>query len=822
MSSIKYIAHKREIDGKEQTVQEHLEGTGHSARLFAEKIGLSGIGELCGILHDFGKFSSDFQEYIKESFAAATKKAKGKNPKWKKGEIDHSTAGAQLVWNQKKNDDPISSYLYQIISLCLVSHHSGLIDCLSPAGKDVFTKRITKPLKDTRFDEVLQNCDEELLEKVDKLINSPQLVQQFMPLMRKVVDAKSKIIEQFRIGLLTRFLLSCLIDADRTNTADFESPDKSELRMKNSYPEWAEFIIILEENLKKFKNGNYVDKIRGQVSFSCKKKASQEQGIFTLSVPTGGGKTLASLRFGLEHAKKHNLKRLFFILPYITIIDQNAQTVREIFASLSDKYNTELILEHHSNLTPDEDTLQCKILSENWDAPIVFTTSVQFFECLFNKGTRGLRRMHQLSESVIIFDEIQSLPVRLVHLFNNAVNFLVDICRSSVVLCTATQPSLHLVNETKGALKVSKHREIVDNKISLFKNLSRVEVIDYTRPGGWQSSEVANLVKDELRKNKSVLVIVNTKRSAKDLFSICKNYSKNVYHLSTDMCPKHRMAKLKEIKEYLEPENNRSFKPVICISTQLIEAGVDIDFGTVIRYLAGFDSIAQAAGRCNRHGKRQCGRVFLINPAKENLSFLKDIEIGIENARRVLHEYHQSSQDFNGDLLHPKIMDVFFQYYFFNRANEMDYPLIKKEFGQNNTLLNLLSENKKVVETFCNQERKVPPMPLRQSFNSAARAFSVIESPTVGVIVPYAEGEKIITALCASSNIKTEFELIKSAQRYSVNCYAHTIEKLGIGQNGGLHDIQGSGILCLKREYYSEEFGISEYYLPEKSFPCFI
>ena len=801
----KYTAHKRKNDGKIQTVDEHQKGTATLSRIFGRKIGLANAGELIGLLHDLGKYSSDFQEYFSEEILSWTDPTIKR--RWKRGSVDHSTAGAQYIWNTADKNDKALLYLIQILSLCISSHHSGLIDCLAPDGEDKFTKRIKKDSERTHFIEVVEKCNKNILNKIDALIKTPQTLSEFIDVMKQVMDGKTKTVQLFRAGLLTRFLFSCLIDADRTDTADFENPENAELRQHSRYPAWGEFITVLEQRLEQFETRNHVDEIRHDVSLSCKQFGEREQGIYTLTVPTGGGKTLASLRFALEHAQNHKLNRIFFIIPYTSIIDQNAHEVRQIFAELSEKYKNELVLEHHSNLTPDKDTLQSKILAENWDAPIVYTTSVQLLESFFNSGTRGVRRMHQLAESVIVFDEIQTLPVRLTHLFNNAMNFLVDICKSSVVLCTATQPCLHDVDTEKGAIQLTKDPEIMPNVSKLFYDLRRVEVIDQRKPGGLSTAEIAELTKCELIKSGSVLVVVNTKQSARDLFRCCRDFDAKIFHLSTDMCPVHRMIILAKIRSSLEPNNST---PIVCISTQLIEAGVDVDFGSVIRYLAGCDSIAQAAGRCNRNGLRKIGRVTIVNPKDENIGSLIDIEVGREIAQRVLDECAKDKDALNSDLLHPDVMNRFFQYYFYDRKAEMGYPVSKKIVNQSETLLRLLSTNNESLQNYLRAYGKHPDYPLRHSFNSAAKAFKAIDSETQGVIVPYKKGKEIIAKLCASNNILKEYALMKTAQRFSVNCYQNRIMKLGIGEAGALHDIQGSGILCLKPEHYSRDFGVSD------------
>ena len=368
-------------------------------------------------------------------------------------------------------------------------------------------------------------------------------------------------------------------------------------------------------------------------------------------------------------------------MPYTTIIDQNAKVVRSILENNEQQPVTSgklIVLEHHSNLTPERDTWQSKLLSENWDAPIVYTTVVQFLETLFAAGTRGTRRMHHLANTVIIFDEIQSIPIRTVHLFNNAINFLVKQCKSTVVFCTATQPLLNEVDVRKGAVELSVNHQIMPDISKLFKDLQRVEVDDKRKTGGWSEDDVTNEAQHELENTGSVLIIVNTKTQAREIYKRCKQITGEIIHLSTSMCPAHRMDALDKVKECLNLDNP---KPVVCVSTQLIEAGVDVDFGSVIRYLAGLDSIAQAAGRCNRNGLRQTGRVIVVNPANENLDKLPDIRTAKEKAERVLDEYWNNPHSFENDRISPTAMTLYYRYHFFDRKHEMDYPVSSKRGG---------------------------------------------------------------------------------------------------------------------------------------------
>lgn len=814
-----FIAHIRETDKAKQTVAEHLKRTAKLAKENSQKIGLPLMGELCGLLHDLGKYSDEFQVYIQSATGLIDPDAEEfVDAKGKKGRIDHATAGAQFVWKTCTQKNPPETFLKQMPALCSASHHSGLLDCIRPDGHDRFSERMDKADRKTHFSEVRKKVNADVLQRVKTLIHSPEILAELKEQSQKVLHITPKVplIRNFRYGMLMRFLFSCLIDADRTDTADFAKPKRAKKRWQGKYIAWERLIEALENRLAEFETRNKVDTLRAEISSTCRDFAQRNRGLYSLTVPTGGGKTLASLRFALYHAQKNEMTRIIYIVPYTSIIDQNADEVRKIFRKLSQKEQKEIVLEHHSNLAPEKETLQGKIIAENWDAQIIYTTAVQFLETLFGSGTRGVRRMHQLADTVIIFDEIQTLPVRIVHLFNNAINFLLDMCGSTILFCTATQPCLDKVDPTKGAVSLSPEHEMMPAVKKLFKQFQRVEVRDERKPGGWSEQEIADLVYGSLKSAGSMLIIVNTKAAAKRLFQICKERITGIdedielYHLSTNMCPAHRLDILEKIKDCLSPENPDNSRSVICISTQLIEAGVDVDFGSVIRYLAGLDSIAQAAGRCNRNGRRDIGYVYVVNPINENLGNLEEIRIAREKAQRVLDEYKQDPQAFDNDVIGVEAMNRYYTYYFFDRASQMAYPIPSKEFNHNEDVLTLLSINKNSVENYKREHKKAPPLFLRQSFQSAAKVFRVIDTSTQGVIVPYTdEGERIINKLCSVFELDTQFDLIKEAQRYAVNLFPNMIEALW--KNRAIFEIQeGSGIYYLQQEFYSNDFGVAD------------
>jgi len=814
MSEREFYAHSKEGSPDKSTWQplkQHLRETGKIAGRFASKLGLGRHGELMGLLHDLGKYSDDFQDYLNSTTDIDSDEDDYVDSHGMRGKVDHSTAGAQLLHNHSSFNGEQGKIVRQLLSLCIASHHSGLIDSLSPDGADTFTTRMHKSSARTHYDEVGARLDCGIRKRVEEILSAPETTDSLVRVLREIhnPDEQSRITTLFKHGMLLRFLFSCLIDADRLNTADFVEPCLAQLRNNGRYRPWGTLMGRLEKRLKEFRQRNAVDVLRQEISDACRNSAPRPRGAYLLTVPTGGGKTLASLRFALCHARQHKMDRIIYVIPYTSIIDQNAEEVRTFMEDKNPDgtYADRVVLEHHSNLTPEEETARQKVLAQDWDCPIVFTTSVQFLEALFGSGTRAVRRLHQLGRAVIILDEAQTLPVRCVHMFNNAMNFLVRNCGSTVLLCTATQPLLHTVDPRQGALYLRDEREIVPDVARLFDSLRRVKVVDKQKVGGWTSEEVAELAIDELFKSGSLLIVVNTKAAARELYGQCAPKAEaQTYHLSTSMCPAHRMDALKQIRGRLDPKHPR---PVLCVSTQLIEAGVDLDFASVIRYTAGLDSIAQAAGRCNRNGSRQIGHLFVVNPRCENLDKLTDIKIGKEKVERVLREYQEDPATFDFDILGPKAIARYFEYYFYERASEMGYPVgVRSTVGHEDTLLSLLSTNTTTVADYRRMDGSSPETYFRQSFMSAAKVFHAIDSPTQGVIVPYKKGKTIISGLCATTDIKRRYTLLRDAQRYSVNVFPNVWARL-MGEKA-LHEVQpGIGIYYLDERYYHENFGLT-------------
>lgn len=829
VSASSFVAHVRKADRSVQTVSEHLCGVAAKCGGLSKKAGLTKAGEIQGLMHDFGKYSLQFKNYISSATELLNPDIDDEWVDFKglKGRIDHSTAGAQWVYQTLKNlrdggqYDKKDELCAQMLALCIASHHSGLIDCIDVEGKDTFKKRIEKADKDTHLTECITNADPTLLVKAKALCSS-ELVSEIWTLVDRILKTPNAIdkVKEFQMGMLARFLFSTLIDADRMDSADFENPRNGSQRSQGM-PDWAVPVARLEAHLQMLATSSVgkpsdIDIRRREISQKCKDRATEEQGIFTLSVPTGGGKTLASLRYALHHAQKHQLDRIIFIIPYTSIIEQNAKAVREVIESTDDP--RPWVLEHHSNLEPEKQTWQSKLFTENWDSPIVFTTMVQFLEACFAGGTQSPRRFHQLAKAVLVFDEIQTLPIKCVHVFCNALNFLVDHAKTTALLCTATQPLLNKVPEPKyGQLRLSGGHELVGDSASLnqvFAQLDRVEVINQCESQGWSPEVMRDFVWQQFEKTKSVLVIVNTKEWAQKLYLTCQEKGvaqETLFHLSTNQCAAHRKALLDGpcgIKSRL-----KAGQPVLCISTQLIEAGVDVSFACVVRFLAGLDSIAQAAGRCNRHGELQDtnaqsvkGKVYVVKPDRESTEMLHEIEEGKRCAQRVFDE--MADAHLPNKAVSPEVIAQYFKYFFYARKDQMCYPLGD---GSGRNLLSLLGDNRRGQggNGGKNQmrERQGKEKLLMQSFMEAGKAFKAIDAPTQSVIVPYGDGANFIAELCRlDPNFPEFYKTLRQTQKCSVNVFPKVWEQLMRAK--AIRQIQDTGVFFLLDQHYDRSFGV--------------
>ena len=775
-----------------QSLDDHLIGTTAYSESFAAKLDLPKCGRLAGLAHDIGKYSGDFQTNIRDE------RTKAKT-------VDHSTAGAQYITNNlPENAGNWEILTAKILSLIITGHHSGLMDVLSSNGSDNYKKRLDKCASETHIKEVTDKISPKIAEEIRTILYSPEIydeIKQFIFHINKqeasISSTNSRDRFEFDLGMLVKMLYSCLVDADRCDTADF-CVNASYIRQKG-YVSWAILLERLEEQLSLFSKNSPISSIRANVSDWSKKAGAKPRGIYTMTAPTGSGKTLAGFRFGLEHAKRseedpHPLERIIYILPHTNIIEQNADTIKKILEKDASEQG-KIVLECHSNLTSDKDTWQNKVLSENWDAPIIVTTYVQFFESIFSNSPNKLRRLHQMANAVLIFDEVQKIPVKQVHLFCSAINFLVNFCGTSVLLTTATQPLLNSVNKVYGALNYGKAEEVIPDTERLYQDLKRVHIYSSLKPGGYTIGELAEMTLEKQQKHGNVLVIVNTTQVAKDLYAQLTSANIPVSHLSARMCPEHRASVLRQINNTLAEK-----KPMICVATNVIEAGIDIDFCCVIRSLAGFDSLIQSAGRCNREGLLLKGYLYVVNIQEEKLQKLPEIKKAQNCAYRVIYETCKNQK--NADLSSLSVINQYYKYYFYERKNEMCYNVsVNDGFNRNDTLLSMLSYNRRSGT----DNNSVAT--LRQAFASAGNIFQAIDKSSVGVIVPYGAGQSLINEISACHDIYKLKQMLRQAQRFSVSVYPEKLEKLV--REGVIYPIsEDAEIWGLKVDSYDLQTGL--------------
>lgn len=780
------IAHIRNFDGRTeiQTVEEHDWNTGTLASGFGESFGMRILALLASLLHDIGKLSFAFGSYIHG------------DPQYARGSIDHCYAGAKYLFDLSVHDPSLADTA-AFLGRVILSHH-GLHDWIDSEGKDYFQRRIQK----TEFyEEIMENARAlSFFDDIPKLLREADAEY-------KILSAKLEALADemnlptteerdealaFYHGMLERLLTSILMDADRTDTADFMSgtvEGKSydleslwEEMRRRSDGKFAEFSLKTDP----------ISKQRGKISERCAEFAKHPVGICRLVVPTGGGKTLSSLRFAIEYCQRFHKKKIIYVAPFMSIIEQNSDEIRSLSGD-------DAFFEHHSDALSrvmesggQEQLNEYELRAERWDSPVIATTMVQFLNTLFSGKPSSIRRMHHLSDAVIIIDEIQSLPLKCTYLFNLAMNFLARICGSTIVLCSATQPPLEEVN--RYPLLLDHAPDMIEDTGEIFAAFRRTEIINLTRKSYYTFEEVAEFCLEKQRENGSLLLIVNTKAAAAEIYKRLRGMDvAEAVHLSTNMCPQHRRETIDLVREKL-----RDHRPLICVTTQLIEAGVDISFGCVVRSLAGLDNIAQAAGRCNRNGEhdRLCP-VFLLNLREENLGRLKEISC----AQSVSYEILDTAV-LDENFPDRETMSAFFRRLYRENRSELLYPY------QGDTLVGLLSCNRER----CLLSRKRPGLH-GQAFATAGNAFEVIPNRTQSLLVPYYKNckdkdtgiEQIVARLSSDCLPNRTSTLLRRLQPYMVEVYP---EQLKILEDNGAVTLLPSGVLAVEENYYNKEYGL--------------
>lgn len=711
-----YFAHT--LPGKPpadwQPLEQHLKETAEKAKEFASAFGAGDWGYIAGLLHDIGKYSDAFQQRL-----LATQDADG-HIETKPGRPDHSTAGAQHAVKVMGQSGKLLAYT-------IAGHHAGL-----PDGKtndqSCLIKRLEKDIPG-------------FTASPDWILN--QTISEVPPF---ALDQKRF---SFQLSFFVRMIYSCLVDADFLNTESFMDAQKSAWRKGCPSLEAIGnrlFGALDELNIKAIQTP--INKQRTSILQNCINAAEWKPGLFSLTVPTGGGKTLSSLAFAIKHALKYKLSRIIYVIPYTNIIEQNAAVFRKILGD-------EVVLEHHSNFESEEEDHRSRLASENWDAPLVVTTNVQFFESLFSCRSSRCRRIHNMASSVVILDEAQMLPSPLLKPSIEALRELSLNYGTTIVLCTATQPALSSTDSFKNGLDGV--REIIPDPIELYEKFKRVKTIRLSKVS---DDEVA----EKIKTFNQVLCIVNTRKHARLLYEKIK-IVEDAFHLSALMCPAHRTAVLKSIRETL----NRGANCRV-VSTSLVEAGVDIDFPVVMRAAAGIDSIAQAAGRCNREGKlSQDGELYIFTP--EEVLPIGHFRHAADTAEMVMRH--------NDDPLSLAAIELYFRTLFWMKGEKLD----------THEILQAIAEG--------NKQGDYP-------FRYIAEKYKIIENVMDAVIIPWNDMAKRIIQELRYSDFPAA--AARKAQRFTVQVPRRVLAHLlSVGSVERIHDQFN---VLINEDLYKNDMGL--------------
>ncbi|MEZ5589880.1 MAG: CRISPR-associated helicase Cas3' [Gammaproteobacteria bacterium] len=724
-----YLAHTHP-DGRTHALAAHLRKVAELAACHAQAFGSEDWAKLAGLWHDLGKYRPAFQRYIKQSNDKNEAHIEGVA----KGRVEHSAAGA--VYAEKM----LGEQHGRILAYLIAGHHAGLPDYEPDEySRGALKARLAKAKQERHLEEAFSAAIPDDV-RVAKAPTSPVLGGT----------------EGFHLWV--RMLFSCLVDADFLDTEAFMDDQRAALR--SDYPNLTALLQQFNHYMAAFAAPQVikpVDHIRQQVLQHCRDAAQQAPGLFSLTVPTGGGKTLSSLAFALEHAKQYGKQRVIYAIPYTSIIEQTAEVFREVFAPLGD-----IVIEHHSQADVDssQETSKSRLACENWDAPLIVTTNVQFFESLYAARTSRCRKLHNIVNSVVILDEAQMLPPEYLQTITHTIDLLRKYYGVSFVFCTATQPELGQQRQLGRVFKGLETQEIIPEPTALYQSLRRVTVElprDYSSPLTWPDLAA------ELSEHEQVLCIVNgARKDARELFRLMPE---GTYHLSALMCGQHRSDQLAEIRARLERGD-----PVRIVSTPLIEAGVDISLPVVYRAFSGLDSIAQAAGRCNRHGELpELGKVkIFLAPGATGPGKLARMRAS--SAQEVLH-------GFSGDPLLPALFKRYFELLY--GSVDIDTKDISKLVRLDDRTLGL-------------------------SFRTLASRFKLIDDEDQHtVFVCYREGEHWIETL---RNKGPERWLLRKLQRFSVSIYENEFNRLL--HDGVIESVHGY-FVQKTAGIYNEKIGLS-------------
>ena len=711
------IAHiKKNPDGswsEPHLLKDHLLDTAKLASKFAEDFGNSGWAELVALLHDLGKYNSDWQKYIRKE-TGYDENAHIENYA---GRPNHSAAGAVFLF-EKFNNSPMSKTL----AYAIAGHHSGLPDWNPQLSQRIYDEN--------------RNLISNDLEKIKVVEEAKQFFETPIPKTTPPFFKENKV-DNEQIHLWIRMLFSCLVDADFLDTEKY-----MEAKERGRYLSLKELKNKFDNYMNDMKPDSEINKKRNQILNQCREKAKLQPGFFSLTVPTGGGKTLSSMAFALEHAIIYNKKRIIVAIPYTSIIEQTAEIFKSVFGD-------DQVVEHHSNLDPEKENHKNRISCENWDASIIVTTNVQLFESLFGNKTSVCRKLHNIVNSVIILDEAQMIPTHYLKPILSVLKGLVNYFGVTVLLMSATQPALvgKIGSEPNIIDGLENVKEIIDDPDELSKNFKRVEFI---LPKDLNQSESWEEIAEKLQQYNQVLCILNKRDDCRILHKLMPE---GTLHLSGYMCGEERSEIIADIKTKLI--NNQ---PLRVISTQVVEAGVDIDFPVVYRAMTGLDSIAQAAGRCNRENKiKEGGKVYVfIPPTPSSIGFLRKCQ---DAGKSILRNLKESE-------ITPGLYLEYFKYLYSNLNS----------FDEADFYSRLVRDASK----------------FEFQFKEFSEKFNLIDDKTqMSIIVKYKNSSSLIDQLKYGGPSK---ELLRKLQRYIVNVPIYTFNK--IREANYIEEINGYWVQC--------------------------
>ena len=798
---MEYYAHISDDGLRRQTVTEHCRATAHYAAECLSGMDLSKAAYLAGLLHDAGKFSSLFQAYLESA---------AREEPVRRGSVVHTFAGVRFLLEQYHGTAPLSfdDIACELLAFAVGAHH-GLFDCVDENHASGFCHRLST--HDNEYRESMEN----FLAHCAGQAELDGLVQEACAELGPVFERIGELISSepaestahyFYVGLTARLLLSAVIQGDRRDTAEFQTGSPRPEDLKDKRELWNTCLQHLEGELEKLshapgKGSMEIQRARQEISHQCRQFAERPGGIYQLNVPTGAGKTLSSLRYALAHAARWNKSRIIFTAPLLTILDQNAEVIKEYVGDNS------IILEHHSNLVrPREETEELNVqelLMEDWSAPVIITTLAQLLNTLLDGKTSSIRRFQALSNSVIILDEVQTVPAKMLTLFNLAVNFLAEVCGATVILCSATQPCL---KKTAHPL-VSDLAEMVPYDPAVWEVFRRTRI----QPAGrMRLAEIPAFAMGVLEQAESLLIVCNKKDEAAELYEKLSGSDFRCYHLSAAMCMAHRRKVLKELEAALEnlksaPQESR--EKILCVSTQVMEAGVDLSFQRVIRLSAGMDSVVQSAGRCNRNGESGSpAPVYLVQCQDENLAKLTDIQRGKDATESLMARYSRRPADFQEDLSSKAAIDAYYQTLYREMPEGFqDDPVRGKPYS----IFSLLADNSCFADE---RAESFGSYFLNQAFRLAGRLFQVYDDDHLDVIVPYESGKEVIAALGseqAKRNLEYRKAWLEKAKPYTISLYDYQRRRLE--EKHGLWPVRDgdTSTWALSEGFYKKEIGFS-------------